>query len=745
MAASAFYPFLLWTILGHGFRYGRANLWAAVAISVPMFALVVTLNGEWRTIPVLSGALVASLIILPAYFAVLLRKLTNAIARAEEASRAKSHFLAAMSHELRTPLNAIIGMNELLGTTRLDLEQRDMTATVSSAATSLLGLVDQVLDLAKIEEKRFTVEIEPFDLHDSLVRLRMLLGQLAAAKGLTLRLRLAPDTPYRLRGGPRQLHQALVNLVGNAIKFTDHGRVVIRVTPVRRVHDEIWLRFAVEDTGVGLSPEAQAHLFERFARSDDSVRRGISGSGLGLNITRELVQLMGGTVGMSSVLGQGSTFWLELPFGLEPETGTEVIERLGGRVVVVGGRDAAMSVAQRIQGFGCEARCVATAESAAELLRHAEGRQAVVVTDRSPSVDLAALAGLLAATLPVEPVDILTVGAERREAEPPTLVDLPAHVADATLYACLRAGLRRQSAPSAAERLAVPGLTDERPRSLHVLVAEDNRTNQKVIGRILEHAGHRATIVATGQEAVEALEEPGYDLVLMDLNMPELDGIEAVKLLRFTHDVDELPPIVALSADVTPQTREICRTVGFAAHLSKPVDTQLLLRTLAELTDDTEASTAMPTVATSVPEPAPFPTEAGPAPAIDLRRLASLAELDQGDGFLAGLIDDFLADLEAMQADLERAAVERDVRAFRDHAHALRSSAAHVGATGLFDLCLSWRELDDHALLMRAPVELRRLHSEAGRVAAAMHAFYNEWELRLARPAGGHTGAVRRL
>ena len=164
-----------------------------------MFALVVTLNGEWRTIPVLSGALVASLIILPAYFAVLLRKLTNAIARAEEASRAKSHFLAAMSHELRTPLNAIIGMNELLGTTRLDLEQRDMTATVSSAATSLLGLVDQVLDLAKIEEKRFTVEIEPFDLHDSLVRLRMLLGQLAAAKGLTLRLRLAPDTPYRLQ------------------------------------------------------------------------------------------------------------------------------------------------------------------------------------------------------------------------------------------------------------------------------------------------------------------------------------------------------------------------------------------------------------------------------------------------------------------------------------------------------------------------------------------------------------------
>ena len=743
MAASAFYPFLLWTILGHGFRYGRANLWAAVAISVPMFALVVTLNDEWRTIPVLSGALVASLIILPAYFAVLLRKLTNAIARAEEASRAKSHFLAAMSHELRTPLNAIIGMSELLGTTRLDLEQRDMTATVSSAATSLLGLVDQVLDLAKIEEKRFTVEIEPFDLHDSLVRLRMLLGQLAAAKGLTLRLRLAPDTPYRLRGGPRQLHQALVNLVGNAIKFTDHGRVVIRVEPVRRTRDEVWLRFAVEDSGVGLSPEAQAHLFERFARSDDSVRRGISGSGLGLNITRELVQLMGGTVGMSSVLGQGSTFWLELPFGLEPETAQ--LERLGGRVVVVGGRDAAMLVAQRVHDFGCEARCVATAESAAELLRHAEERQAVLVTDRSPPVDLAALAGLLAATLPVEPVDILAVGGERRDSEPSTLADLPANAADATLHGCLRAALRRQPALSASDRPLVPTIEDQRPRSLHVLVAEDNRTNQKVIGRILEHAGHRATIVATGQEAVEALEEPGYDLVLMDLNMPELDGIEAVKLLRFTHDVDELPPIVALSADVTPQTREICRTVGFAAHLSKPVDTRLLLRTLAELTAGSEGDVATLVGAANVPEPAPFPKEADSAPAVDSRRLASLAELDQGDGFLAGLIEDFIADLNAMQADLERAAVERDVRAFRDHAHALRSSAAHVGATGLFDLCLSWRELDDQALLMRAPVELRRLHGEAARVGAAMNAFRNEWELRLTRPPDGPTGVMRRL
>src|SRR3954447_9652247 len=723
-AASALYPMLLWIILGHGFRYGRPYLWAAAGLSLVLFGLVVLLNPAWRAIPALAGALVASLVILPIYFAILLRKLTNAIARAEEASRAKSHFLATMSHELRTPLNAIIGMSELLGTTRLDSEQLDMAETVRTAASSLLSLVDQVLDLAKIEERRFTVEIEPFDLHDSLVRLRTLLAPLAAGKGLALRLRLERGTPYRLQGGPRQLHQALVNLVGNAIKFTDHGQVVIRVEPVPRADEAIWLRFSVVDTGAGLSPQDQANLFERFARSGDSVRRGISGSGLGLNITRELVQLMGGRVGMTSLLGQGSTFWLELPF--LPQTALEMPERLAGRVIIVGGRDLAADLSERIQDFGCATRCVATAESAAELLRHGEGRQAVVVTRRSPPIDLATFTNLLTTMLPVEPADLIGVGVEPRDDElPRTLVDLPTDVADEYLFASLRAALRRQ--PATALPAAGAGATVGQPhRRLQVLVAEDNRTNQKVIGKILEHAGHHPTIVATGQEAMEALEDLEFDLVLMDLNMPELDGIEAVKLLRFMHNLDELPPIVALSADATPHTREACRLVGFSAYLPKPVNTQELLRTMAELTDgNLDHGPEQPqarAMADVVPERA----------AIDLQRLTSLAELDSGDGFIDGLIDDFLADVDGIIAQLHEAAARGDARTFRDQAHALRSSAAHVGALGLFDLCLAWRELDDHALLMRVKVDLAQLRTESHRVRQNLTEFKQDWQLRTA-------------
>ena len=240
-------------------------------------------------------------------------------------------------------------------------------------------------------------------------------------------------------------------------------------------------------------------------------------------------------------------------------------------------------------------------------------------------------------------------------------------------------------------------------------------------------SGHRVTIVATGQQAVEALEEPGYDIVLMDLNMPELGGIDAVKLLRFTHDVDELPPIVALSADATPQTREACRSIGFSAYLTKPVDSQLLLRTLRELTG--ERTAGMPT---SSPMASMTETEPG-RPAIDPGRLASLAELDSGDGFLDGLIGDFLTDLEALLAQIEQSALVADTRAFRDQAHALRSSAAHVGALGLFDLCLGWRELDDHALMMRVGVELGRLRHEADRVRVALVAFREEWRRNDAR------------
>ena len=340
VSASAFFPLLLWIILGHGFRYGRPYLIAATGTSVVAFALVLAFSPEWRQMPYIGVGLLLALIMLPAYFAVLLTKLTHAIQRAEEASRAKSHFVAAVSHEFRTPLNAVIGMSELLRTTRLSPDQGDMVATIRAAATGLLGLVNNVLDLAKLEAQRFTVDVAPYDLHQVLATVRHILFHQARSKGLHLRLRLAPDLPYRLRGDGRALQQVLLNLAGNAVKFTEQGGIVIEVGLIGARPGPGRLRFEVRDTGLGLSPAAQASIFERFAQADETRRKVIGGTGLGLSIARELVELMGGTIGVTSKQGVGSCFSFELPLAEAAEAdGFE--EPVRSQVIVLGSRTPA--------------------------------------------------------------------------------------------------------------------------------------------------------------------------------------------------------------------------------------------------------------------------------------------------------------------------------------------------------------------------------------------------------------------
>lgn len=772
--ASVFFPLLLWIILGYGFRYGRAYLILAAAASIASFSTVLALSPDWQRAPFVDMAMLIALVILPAYFAVLLGKLTHAVQRAEEASRAKSHFLAAMSHEFRTPLNAVIGMSDVLATTRLDGEQRDMVATVRTAATGLLSLVDDVLDLARLEARRFTVDDVPFDLHDLLAAVRHLLFHAAAEKGLYLRLRLDPDTPYRLRGGARALRQILLNLLGNAIRFTEAGGIVIDVRPVAAPSaavpaDAVRLRIEVRDTGLGLSAAAQARVFERFSQAEETRRKVAGGTGLGLSIVRELAELMGGEIGVESVEGRGSRFWVELPLAVAPADSTAagpgegLDDAGGGEVVVLASREAAATVLDRLARLGHRGRAVASAEAAAELARGRERSAAalLVVRDvgRHPP-DVAALAAAVVREGGPEPIDIVTlaVAGGRAEALPDvTLADLDEAAedgsADERLRLCLRAALRRP-ASSAPGPPALP-----RPRRpLSILVAEDNRTNQKVVSRLLEHAGHTVRIVPDGQGAVDALDEGGFDAVLMDVNMPEMDGIEAVKLLRFLHPPAELPPILALSADATPDTEAACRAVGFSGYLTKPVDTFALLRTLEEVTERRRPAVTgatlrlvkpAPTAAAdgsppagSAPRPAkPFSgaaegaTPPRPAAAVlDGAKFASLARLDTGDGFLAQLIDEFLADGAGIVARISRAAAAGDARAFRDEAHALRSSAAYLGATALFDLCLGWRAIDDDALILRGTVEVARLEREFDRLRAALLA---------ARP-GPATGAAGR-
>lgn len=767
-AAMLFFPFLLWSILGHGFRYGRLYLAVSAVSSATLFVLVVMTAPAWRGFAALDIGLVLSLIMLPAYFAVLLGRLEGAVTRAEEASRAKSRFLATMSHEFRTPLNAIIGMTDLLRTTRLDGEQRDMAATTRSAAHSLLALVNDVLDIAKIEAGRFTIDDEPFDLHQLLTNLRRMLHLEAQGRGLYLRLRVDPAIPRYFIGGRGPLHQILVNLTANAIKFTRQGGVLIDVRALAREPGGIRLRFEVHDTGIGIAAEAQARIFESFGQAEADTSRRYGGTGLGLAIAKELTEMLQGRIGVVSALGQGSSFWIELPLRLDPAAAAEAGPSSRGRaaagaaslepdaasvVVVLGGAAASAAMLARIERLAMAGIAASDISTAVDSAVASGAASVIVVVDDEPPIDVEALSEALDHRRPGEPIDIVSCLAQRVEHLASCLADLGSDADDQTLHRVLRLAL--DAGEAGRDDGAAGRLVAERPA--RVLLVEDNRTNQHVIGKILEHAGHAVTIIDSGEACLEALEnERLFDVVLLDLNMPTMSGFETLKMLRFMLPVRALPPIAALTADATAETREAALALGFSDYVTKPIDAPRLLDTIDRLVGAALAHGAAPHLdpATAVPverpappaivplraaaehnglgraagraviDPSPTapgrPATAAGAAVLDERKIATLLELDAGDGFFAQVVDDYLLDVAQLQRELAEAVRLGDARAFRDAAHALKSSSAHIGAQGVFDCCLGLRSLDDHALLLRAPAELERLDREIERARRAL-------------------------
>lgn len=608
---------------------------------------------------------------------------------AEAASSAKSRFVANMSHEIRTPMNAIVGITELLRDTNVSRSQKDYLTMIQQSADALLCVISDILDFSKIEADKLELVEGDFELRESVGDMIKTVALRAHDKGLELALDVATTAPVWLRGDQHRVRQVIVNLVGNAIKFTSQGEVVLKVAPEEADGDQVLLRFSVRDTGIGIAPKRRAAVFAAFEQADNSTTRKYGGTGLGLAIASRLVHLMGGRIWLESEEGKGTTFFFTAKFRVAkgPEPGPESDpprKVVGLRVLIVDDNDTnRVILAETLTSLGMIPMSADSAEAGLSALQDAQQSDSafdlVVLDAHMPEVDGFELAAQIVAHPEINPrvIMLLSSGDHDRSVTRCEELSVDAYLMKPVKQSelCEAIALAINDLGHHAANTGTESVPSVHP-PLDILLTDDSLVNQKVAIGLLSRQGHRVRVANNGREAVQAAKDERFDVILMDIQMPEMDGLEATAMIRARERSNRVhTPIIAMTAHAMESDREACLEAGMDGYVVKPIRASELFQTIIDVIQSkkSEKSHDGASIRDEIDNPV-----------VDW---AKALDVVQGDReLLSDITQAFLDECPKMAAQLHTALAEADGTTFQRAAHTLKGSLRYFGATKAFDI-----------------------------------------------------------